>query len=296
MKFSEQFLEMEKYISRLQEKICLSLEEKDEVKFYEDNWFRDEGGGGRTRVIQNGKVFEKAGVNISSIDGMLPEEIALKFRTERTRFGACGISIVIHPSSPKVPTIHMNLRYFEMEKGKSWFGGGIDLTPYFPYTDDFSFFHSLLRDSCNKVIPGSYNEFKNNCDDYFTIIHRNEMRGIGGIFFDYKDGKDKKYFSLVESVGDSFLKLYLPLIEKRRAEQYSQEDKYFQLIRRGRYVEFNLVYDRGTLFGLKTGGKIESILMSLPPEVKFVYNYSPRPGTPHFEMTKYYKPMNWLRE
>ncbi len=294
MKFTDQFREMEKYISDLQDNICANLEKFDEIKFIEDNWTHKEGGGGRTRVIQNGKVFEKGGVNISSVSGLLNDKIAVKLKVEKMHFGACGISLVIHPFSPKIPTIHMNVRYFEMENGKSWFGGGIDLTPYFPYQEDFRFFHSVMKDACDKIIPGSYNEFKKECDEYFTIKHRNEMRGIGGIFFDYKDGSELKYFSIVKSVGDSFLKAFLPLIEKRKSEKFSEEDRLFQLIRRGRYVEFNLIYDRGTLFGLKTGGRIESILMSHPPEVKFVYDYSPKPGTPQSEMLHYYQPCNWI--
>ncbi len=295
MIFTNQFYEMEKYIAGLQDIICSNLESLDKIKFVEDNWTHKEGGGGITRIIQNGKVFEKGGVNISSVSGLLQEEIAAKLKVQKMNFGACGISVVIHPFSPKIPTIHMNVRYFEMENGKSWFGGGIDLTPYYPYPDDFRFFHSVMKDACDKIFPGYYKEFKKECDEYFTIKHRNEMRGIGGIFFDYKDGSETKYFSLVKSIGNSFLQAYLPLIKRRKSEKFTEEDKLFQLIRRGRYAEFNLIYDRGTLFGLKTGGRIESILMSLPPKVKFIYNYIASPGTPQSEMMKLYQPQNWIK-
>lgn len=294
MKFSNQFKLMEEFISNLQKEICSALELQDVVKFSEDIWKRNEGGGGKTKVIQNGKIFEKGGVNISSVYGELPEILTKQFSVEKSNFAACGISLVIHPFTPKIPTIHMNVRYFEMENGKSWFGGGIDLTPYYPYPEDFVYFHKVMREACESVMPNSYSEFKKECDEYFTIKHRNEMRGIGGIFFDYKDGTNKVYFDLVQSTGNAFLKCYLPIIEKRKNEIYSEEDKMFQSFRRGRYVEFNLIYDRGTLFGLKTGGRTESILMSLPPEVKFPYNYQPKQGSPQEEMVKFYQPQNWI--
>ncbi len=294
MKFSDQYIQMEKYISKLQQEICSALEAQDEAEFNENVWEREEGGGGKSKIIQNGKVFEKCGVNISSVFGTLPDLIAKQFGVEKSNFAACGISIVIHPFSPKVPTIHMNVRYFEMENGKSWFGGGIDLTPYYPYPEDFIFFHNKMKEACESVIEGSYKIFKKECDNYFTIKHRNEMRGIGGIFFDYQDGNNLKNYSLVMSVGESFLKAYIPIVERRKFERFSYEDKQFQLFRRGRYVEFNLIYDRGTLFGLKTGGNVESILMSLPPEVKFIYDFKIKPGTPQHEMIKLYQPKDWI--
>ena len=294
MNYSNQYKKMETYIENLQNEICTNFEDLDDQKFSEDIWIRQEGGGGKSRVIQNGNIIEKGGVNTSSVFGEMPDAVAVQLKIEKTEFAACGLSIVIHPYSPKIPTIHMNIRYFETETGKSWFGGGIDLTPYYPYRDDFKYFHSVLKESCEKIIPGSYNNFKKQCDEYFTIRHRNEMRGIGGIFFDYLNGSEEKHFLLTKSVGNSFLKSYIPIIKKRINEEFSEEDKQFQLIRRGRYVEFNLIYDRGTNFGLKTGGRAESILMSLPPEVKFSYNYTSKPGTPQFEMTKFYQPTNWL--
>ncbi len=295
MEFSDQFNSMENYINQLQDTICRELESLDTAKFKEDTWTRSAGGGGKTRVIENGRVFEKGGVNVSSVIGMLPESIAEVLNTEPKEFAACGISLVIHPVSPKVPTIHLNLRYFEMEHGRSWFGGGIDLTPYFPYPEDFTHFHKVLKEACDQIIPDSYQDYKKQCDDYFTIKHRNEMRGIGGIFFDYLEKDNLLYFRLIQSVGNSFLESYRPIVKKRLNESYTDYAKLFQLIRRGRYVEFNLIYDRGTLFGIKTNGRIESIFMSLPPEVKFIYNWQPDPGTPQRKMMEYYQPKNYLK-
>lgn len=294
MEFSEQFIAMEKYIEALQESICRRLEEEDTVKFREDRWIREEGGGGKSRIIQNGKVFEKGGVNISSVHGKMPETVAAVMQTEPGPFAACGISLVIHPLSPRVPTVHMNLRYFETVGGNAWFGGGIDLTPYFPCPEDFRHFHLTLKKACDAVDDSYYSRFKQECDEYFTLKHRREMRGIGGIFFDYLKNDAPHYFRLVKSVGDAFLPSYLPIVRRRKTEPYNEQDKLFQLIRRGRYVEFNLIYDRGTLFGLKTGGRVESILMSLPPEVRFLYDWQPEAGSPQAEMTGYYQPHDWI--
>lgn len=291
--FSDQFLSMESYTQDLQNRICHELEALDDVKFKEDLWEREGGGGGKTRVIQNGDVFEKGGVNTSSIHGEMPAELAQRLKTEPVFFAACGISIVIHPLSPKVPTAHMNLRYFEMENGRRWFGGGVDLTPYFPYPQDFKHLHQTLKHACDTAIPDSYQKYKEQCDEYFIIKHRNEMRGIGGIFFDYLEGNEKKHYELVHAVGEAFLGAYLPIVRLRKDETYTEMDKQFQLIRRGRYVEFNLIYDRGTLFGLKTGGRIESIFMSLPPALNFLYDWKPCPNTPHEEMCEYYQPRQW---
>ncbi|MGA9295365.1 MAG: oxygen-dependent coproporphyrinogen oxidase [Ignavibacteriaceae bacterium] len=293
MAYSDRFTDMENIILGLQNKICGEFEKIDTKNFIEDKWKRDEGGGGITKVISNGNTFEKGGINFSSVYGILPNSIARQVKTEKGEFAVCGLSIIIHPYSPMIPTIHMNIRYFEMANGKSWFGGGIDLTPYYPFEDDFKYFHSIMKNACNSVIDNSYPEFKEYCDEYFTVKHRNEMRGIGGIFFDYLPGDDK-HFELAKSVGNSFLEAYLPIVEKRKNEKYSAPDKEFQLIRRGRYVEFNLIYDRGTLFGLKTGGRIESILISMPPEVKFIYNYNPPENSPQEKMMKYYQPLKWV--
>jgi coproporphyrinogen III oxidase len=296
MALSETYKKMEDFISNLQNEICGSIEASDSQKFIEDIWHREEGGGGKTRVIEKGLIFEKGGVNISSVHGVMPESVAKQFDLEVQNFAACGLSIVIHPYSPRVPTIHMNIRYFETEKGKSWFGGGIDLTPYHPFIEDFKHFHSVLKEACESAVPNSYKKFKEECDEYFFIKHRNEMRGIGGIFFDYLDGKEEQNFKLVKNIGKSFLKSYLPIVEKRKDEIFSKEEKHFQLIRRGRYVEFNLIYDRGTLFGLRTGGRIESILISLPPEVKYEYNFIPAKGSVQFEMMQYYQPLEWIKD
>ena len=284
---------MENFILELQKRICSELEKIDSKSFIEDKWKRDEGGGGITKVISNGSVFEKGGINFSSVYGMLPDSIARQVNTEEGEFAVCGLSIIIHPYSPKIPTIHMNIRYFEMANGKSWFGGGIDLTPYFPFVDDFRYFHAIMKKACNSVIAESYSRFKKYCDEYFTVKHRNEMRGIGGIFFDYLPGNEK-HFELAGSVGNSFLEAYLPIVDKRRNIEFTEQDKEFQLIRRGRYVEFNLIYDRGTLFGLKTGGRIESILISMPPEVKFIYDYNPPENSPQEQMMNYYHPFEWV--
>ena len=293
MNFSGRFKDMESFIRGLQNKICNELEKIDFKNFIEDKWNREEGGGGITKVISNGAIIEKGGVNFSSVYGILPESIAVQSGTEPGEFGVCGLSIIIHPFSPKIPTIHMNIRYFEMENGRNWFGGGIDLTPYFPYEEDFKYFHGVMKKACNNIVNNSYLQFKKYCDEYFTVKHRNEMRGIGGIFFDYLPGNDI-HFELVKSVGNSFLESYLPIINKRKDENYSDADKEFQLIRRGRYIEFNLIYDRGTLFGLKTGGRIESILISMPPEVKFIYDYQPSQNSPQEKMMKYYHPIEWV--
>ncbi len=296
MQFSEKFLLMEKYILELQSNICNAIEEIDGKNFITDEWEREEGGGGKSRVIENGNIFEKGGVNISSVHGKMSEAVSKQLNTEVQQFGACGISLILHPFSPKIPTIHLNVRYFETENGKNWFGGGIDLTPYYPYIEDFKYFHNTLKNACEIVIPGSYKDYKKQCDEYFTVQHRNEMRGIGGIFFDYLTDEGDIYFNLVKSVGNSFLNSYLPIVEKRKNEKFSAEEKEFQLIRRGRYVEFNLIYDRGTLFGLKTGGRIESILISMPPEVKFKYNWTPVNDTKFSEMWSFYQPRHWADE
>jgi coproporphyrinogen III oxidase len=291
--FSKMFLQMETYIQNLQNEICFGLTELDGKPFGEDQWKRVEGGGGKTRIIENGDIFEKGGVNTSSVHGALPKEIADSFHTEVQGFAACGISLVLHPSSPKLPTIHMNLRYFEMENGEHWFGGGIDLTPYFPFEEDFIHFHSTLKESCDTINKTYYSKFKTECDQYFYIKHRQEMRGVGGIFFDYLKGNTDENFNFIQSVGNRFLDSYLPIIEKRKNEDYNQEDKKFQLIRRGRYVEFNLIYDKGTLFGLKTNGRVESILMSLPATVNFDYNWSAKTEE-HKKMNDYYQAKDWV--
>lgn len=294
------------YILGLQDEITSKLEEVDgNAKFQEDLWERPEGGGGRTRVLDDGDVFEKAGVNISAIKGSLPESLQKQFKVNEGDFFACGLSIVIHPKNPFVPTIHANWRYFEMYNSKgeivtSWFGGGQDLTPYYFFKEDVIHFHKNCKKVCDKYSPDFYNEFKESCDNYFWNTHRNESRGVGGLFFDYlKETNDfsiKDRFNFVCEVGDNFLQSYLPIVNARKNTPFSKDNRRWQEIRRGRYVEFNLVHDRGTLFGLKTNGRIESILMSLPPKVQWKYNYIPIKGSKEAELLDILsKPIDWLK-
>jgi coproporphyrinogen III oxidase len=294
------------YILGLQDEITSKLEEVDgNAKFQEDLWERPEGGGGRTRVLDDGDVFEKAGVNISAIKGSLPESLQKQFKVNEGDFFACGLSIVIHPKNPFIPTIHANWRYFEMYNSKgeivtSWFGGGQDLTPYYFFKEDVIHFHKNCKKVCDKYSPDFYNEFKESCDNYFWNTHRNESRGVGGLFFDYlKETNDfsiKDRFNFVCEVGDNFLQSYLPIVNARKNAPFSKDNRRWQEIRRGRYVEFNLVHDRGTLFGLKTNGRIESILMSLPPKVQWKYNYIPIKGSKEAELLDILsKPIDWLK-
>ena len=274
-----------KYIERLQDRITSTIEELDgAAKFNEDIWKRDEGGGGKTRVIENGAVFEKGGVNISAVYGKLPEALRRQFKVDEGDFFACGLSLVLHPKNPFIPTVHANWRYFEMYNSQGeivtqWFGGGQDLSPYYLFNEDAIHFHTVCKKVCDNYQEEFYPIFKKNCDDYFWNTHRNEARGIGGLFFDYLKETDiftmQDRFDFVTAVGNSFLESYVPIVEKRKNMSYEKSHKDWQEIRRGRYVEFNLVHDRGTLFGLKTNGRIESILMSLPPSVQWKYNYSP---------------------
>ncbi|MBM4167273.1 MAG: oxygen-dependent coproporphyrinogen oxidase [Ignavibacteria bacterium] len=265
------------YFEQLQETICKKLEEVDSKEiFLEDVWQHSENGGGKTRILENGNMFEKAGVNFSAITSSLSEPLAKKLNVTPQKIFATGVSLVIHPYSPMIPTTHMNVRFLQLESGESWFGGGMDLTPYYLFEDDAKHFHSVLKNVCDKHDKTFYPLFKQWCDEYFFLKHRNEARGIGGIFFDYVKDDIEKTFSFVQDVGNSFLEAYIPIVEKRKLEPFSAQEKEWQLIRRGRYVEFNLVYDRGTLFGLETNGRTESILMSLPPEVKWKYNVAPK--------------------
>jgi len=277
------------YIQNLQEKITSRLQEIDgKANFREDVWVRTEGGGGRSRIIENGAIFEKGGVNISAVHGELPESMQVYFGVTDANFFACGLSLVLHPKNPMVPTVHANWRYFEMydQNGNSvdqWFGGGQDLTPYYLFDEDANHFHKICRRACDRHNPNFYSIYKKKCDDYFWNTHRNEARGIGGLFFDYCKATDvmnmKDWYDFVTEVGDSFLEAYVPIVQKRATLAYSPEQRNWQEIRRGRYVEFNLVHDKGTLFGLKTNGRIESILMSLPPHVQWVYDHHPLEGS-----------------
>ncbi len=269
---------------KIQDTICKGLENSDgKATFIQDEWKHDSGGGGRSRVISNGNVFEKGGVNFSAVEGKLPVFMKDKVSAEATSFFATGVSIVIHPESPLVPIIHMNIRYFETDAGDAWFGGGIDLTPIYINELQAAGFHAALKQTCDAFSPEYYPKFKTWADDYFFIRHRNETRGIGGIFFDYlredKDVSKDQLFDFTCAVGDTFLKAYLPIVAQNKVLEHTESQKRWQYIRRGRYVEFNLVYDRGTRFGLETGGRIESILMSLPEHASWIYNFQPEPGS-----------------
>ncbi|MEY3398439.1 MAG: hypothetical protein RL220_1033 [Bacteroidota bacterium] len=278
-----------------QDQICKALEEADgKAHFREDLWKREGGGGGRTRVIANGNVFEKGGVNTSTVYGPLPKYLGNHVNPEATEFFATGISIVIHPSNPHVPIIHMNVRYFESDRGDKWFGGGIDLTPIYVVPEQAKLFHRALKEVCDRFDPTYYTEFSRQADDYFFISHRNETRGIGGIFFDYLRPADEqsfeKLFAFVLAVADTFAPIYLEQVSAGRDLPYSESEKHWQTIRRGRYVEFNLVYDKGTRFGLETNGRTESILMSLPPEVRWEYDHKCLSGSREEET------LSWLRK
>jgi len=298
----EQFYQ---YIQKLQDTIVAGLEKADgQAKFREDIWERPEGGGGRTRVIENGNVFEKGGVNISAVHGKLPEAMRQMFKVEDADFFACGLSLVIHPKNPMVPTVHANWRYFEMYDSEGnvidqWFGGGQDLTPYYLFEEDAKHFHQTCKTSCDKHNPEFYPKYKKQCDAYFWNAHRNEARGIGGLFFDYCKATEQmpmqNWYDFVTEVGNSFLKAYVPIVERRATLPYNEANKTWQEIRRGRYVEFNLVHDKGTLFGLKTNGRIESILMSLPPHVQWVYDHHPEPGSEEEKLiTTLQNPIDWI--
>lgn len=293
------------YIQDLQNTITSKLEAVDsEAKFQEDIWERLEGGGGITRVIENGKIFEKGGVNISAVHGKLPKSMQTYFKVGDVEFFACGLSLVLHPKNPMVPTVHANWRYFEMynEQGDiidSWFGGGQDLTPYYLFEEDAKHFHQTCKTTCDKHDLEFYPKYKAKCDDYFYNSHRNEARGIGGLFFDYCKTSEtmsmQNWYNFVTDVGDSFLEAYVPIIEKRKDLPYTRKQRDWQEIRRGRYVEFNLVHDKGTLFGLKTNGRIESILMSLPPRVQWVYNHHPKKGSEEEKLIDILKhPKDWV--
>ncbi|MBI3406845.1 MAG: oxygen-dependent coproporphyrinogen oxidase [Planctomycetes bacterium] len=281
----------------LQDRIGAALEEVDGVAhFRTDDWQREGGGGGRTRILVDGGVFEKAGVNYSEVYGEMAPEFAAQIPGEGRAFTATGISLVLHPHSPFLPTVHANFRF--LTKGtKRWFGGGADLTPYYPFGDDVIHFHRTWRDVCSRHGPPvDYARFKKWCDEYFFLAHRAEARGVGGIFFDDLEGDFETLFRFVKDCGNAFLEAYLPIVGRRKDMPYSEGERAFQEFRRGRYVEFNLLYDRGTLFGLKTGGRIESILMSLPPVVRWVYDFTPQLGSREAKLYEYLKPREWADE
>jgi coproporphyrinogen III oxidase len=280
----------------LQHEITSSLEAIDGAKFHEDHWERPGGGGGRTRVLEKGNIFEKAGVNFSAVHGESP--VMLQGAAEKSQFFATGVSLVLHPRSPKVPTVHANFRYFEQSTGEAWFGGGMDLTPYYLAEDDAFHFHRTIKKTCDKHDMTYYPRFKKWCDEYFFIKHRNETRGIGGIFFDHLKGNKEELetiFTFVQDIGRTFLPAYIPIADNHKKESYTEAEREWQLLRHGRYVEFNLVYDRGTLFGLQTSGRIESILMSLPTLATWKYDYSPAIGSPEEKLiTVLNNPREWV--
>ncbi|MGD1902330.1 MAG: oxygen-dependent coproporphyrinogen oxidase [Geitlerinemataceae cyanobacterium] len=311
------------FMKSLQDSICENLARIDgKGEFKQDMWERPEGGGGRSRVMTGGDVFEQGGVNFSEVQGeTLPPSI-LKQRPEAAGHGfyATGTSMVLHPHNPFIPTVHLNYRYFEAGP-VWWFGGGADLTPYYPFHEDAAHFHSTFKQACDRYHGEYYNVFKRWCDEYFYLKHRQETRGVGGLFFDYQDGRGQLYrgpnpdggaaaysnelgdveprswddlFNFVNTCGHSFIPAYEPIVDRRRNTEYTERQRNFQLYRRGRYVEFNLVYDRGTIFGLQTNGRTESILMSLPPLVRWEYGYTPEPGTPEAELyDTFLNPQDW---
>lgn len=293
------------YLLDLQDRICAALENEDgTAKFTEDSWEREEGGGGRSRVLTEGTVFEKAGINFSDVQGnQLPASAtATRPQLAGASFRAMGVSLVIHPRNPNVPTTHMNVRFFYAEPEGSepiwWFGGGFDLTPYYGQREDAIHWHQTARAACEPFGEALYPKFKEICDQYFYLPHRKEPRGIGGIFFDdYSEGGFEQAFAFMQSVGDHFVPAYQPIVARRKDDGFTEQQRQFQLYRRGRYVEFNLVYDRGTLFGLQSNGRTESILMSLPPLVRWDYDWQPEPGSPEAELYEVFlKPKDWANE
>ena len=289
------------YLTALQDRICAAFEELDGARFREDRWRHENGGGGRTRVLA-GEVFEQAGVNFSHVRGAaLPAAASARRPGIAGRpFMASGVSLVAHPKNPYVPTSHLNVRFFvadpQAPRPAWWFGGGFDLTPCYGFEEDVVHWHRVARRACREFGPRRYEKCKKWCDEYFFIRHRNEPRGVGGLFFDDLDEDGfERCFAFARSVGDAYLPAYLPIVERRAGTAYGERERAFQRYRRGRYVEFNLVYDRGTLFGLQSGGRAESILMSLPPEVSWRYDYRPQPGSPEAELyERFLAPRDWL--
>ncbi|WP_258240747.1 oxygen-dependent coproporphyrinogen oxidase [Pseudidiomarina homiensis] len=293
------------YLQGLQDRICQALETADGgATFAEESWQREGGGGGRSRVLRDGDVLEQGGVGFSHVFGEQMPASATAHRPELAgrNFNACGVSLVMHPSNPYVPTSHANVRFFIAEKDGAepvwWFGGGFDLTPFYPFDEDIKHWHQIAKQALEPFGSDLYPKFKAWCDNYFWLKHRDETRGVGGLFFDdLNDRPFEECFAIMRAVGDAYLEAYLPIIERRKSTPFGDRERQFQLYRRGRYVEFNLVWDRGTLFGLQTGGRTESILMSMPPLVRWEYGYSPEPDTPEAALYKdYLRPRDWLNE
>jgi coproporphyrinogen III oxidase len=292
---------VETWLREFQDGLCRELESLDGgAKFREEAWERPAGGGGLTRVIEGGAVFEKAGVNFSRVNGdsLPPSATANRPALAGQPYTAMGVSLVMHPANPHVPTAHANIRFFSAGEGNWWFGGGMDLTPYYGREEDAVHWHTTARAACEPFGDGLYPRFKRWCDEYFFLKHRGEARGIGGLFFDdFNEGGFAAAFGLARSVGEHFLPAYLPIMQRRKATPWGEREREFQRYRRGRYVEFNLVWDRGTLFGLQSGGRTESILMSLPPEATWRYDWQPEPGSPEARLyTDFLRPRDWLAD
>ena len=292
---------MQRFVEALQIRIVKKLESfEGDTSFRLDNWERDGGGGGLTAVIENGDVWEKGGVNTSAVHGDLPDRMVEAFGVEKKPFFATGLSLVIHPRNPHVPTVHANFRYFAlgdalMDPDDQWFGGGADLTPYYPHLEDARHFHRVWKEVCDRHdAVADYDAFKTECDDYFYLPHREEARGVGGIFYDYLRDDPEGTFFFSREAGRRFLRSYVPIVERRLGTDYGERERHFQLVRRGRYVEFNLLFDRGTKFGIETRGRTESILMSLPPHVEWRYDYTPEAGTPESRAMWFLTPRDWL--
>ena len=295
---------VQQFLQQLQDNICAELEQADgKAQFVEDAWQRPEGGGGKSRVLTGGKVFEQAGVNYSHVFGANMPASATAHRPELAgrSFNACGVSLVIHPNNPYLPTTHANVRFFIAEKAGEapvwWFGGGFDLTPYYPFEDDVVHWHQTAKTAVDPFGAEYYPAYKKWCDEYFYLKHRGETRGVGGLFFDDLNAPGfEQSFALMRAVGEAFTPAYLPIVERRKDTPFSEHQRQFQLYRRGRYVEFNLVYDRGTLFGLQSGGRTESILMSMPPLVRWQYGFQPEPDSAEALLyERYLKPQDWLQ-
>ncbi|XHH29528.1 oxygen-dependent coproporphyrinogen oxidase [Xanthomonas euroxanthea] len=289
------------YLTGLQDRICAAVEAIDgSARFAEDLWQREEGGGGRTRILRNGAVFEQAGIGFSDVSGsrLPPSASAHRPELAGATWRACGVSLVFHPHNPHVPTTHANVRYFRAERDgevvAAWFGGGFDLTPFYPVDEDVLHWHRTAQALCAPFGEERYAAHKHWCDEYFFLRHRNETRGVGGLFFDDLGQDFERDFAYQRAVGDGFLEAYLPIVTRRKDTPYGERERQFQLYRRGRYVEFNLVYDRGTLFGLQSGGRAESILMSLPPQVRWEYGFTPEPGSAEARLMDYLVPRDWL--
>ncbi|NIJ86864.1 coproporphyrinogen III oxidase [Xanthomonas arboricola] len=296
-----EFERVRDYLTGLQDRICAAVEAIDgSARFAEDLWQREEGGGGRTRILRDGAVFEQAGIGFSDVSGsrLPPSASAHRPELAGATWRACGVSLVFHPHNPHIPTTHANVRYFRAERDgevvAAWFGGGFDLTPFYPVDEDVLHWHRTAQALCAPFGEERYAAHKHWCDEYFFLRHRNETRGVGGLFFDDLGQDFERDFAYQRAVGDGFLDAYLPIVERRKDTPYGEREREFQLYRRGRYVEFNLVYDRGTLFGLQSGGRAESILMSLPPRVRWEYGFTPEPGSAEARLMGYLVPRDWL--